>query len=239
MRISSPNGRCLAAPPPRWRQTLPARAEQAAEAREKLAAARQKIARARARVEGRRWWLYATGRADRHREALARLDQGVAELDEAAAELDRLDRERAEQAAQPDYPLIDLWYSMMLVLVMADGLVGESAALLGAFRLRIAGHSLVVLLAAIAATAILLMLGLMAQAALLRFRPDGRLRPGPSLLIAALLTVAGAGILSGRFVVRPCGQAEPKPYYGGQAHSESVPDCLTQRGTYTAARWNS
>jgi hypothetical protein len=183
------------APPPRWRQALPALAEQAAEARQRLTARRQEIARARARIERRRWWRYVTGRADRHREALAQLDQGSAELDDAAAELDRLDQQRAEQEAQPDYPLIDLWYAKMLAWVMADGLVGESAALLGAFRLHIAGHSLVVLFAAIAATAILLMLGLMAQAALLRFRHEARLRPGPSFLIATLLTLAGTGVL--------------------------------------------
>jgi hypothetical protein len=197
-------------PPPKWRTQLPALAEQAAQARQSITTHRDSIARARIQLE-RRWrWRHITGRTARHRQQLAKLDEGSAALDAQSAELDRLEHERTEQEASADYPLLDAWYERMLVLVLSDGLVGESAALLGALRLQLRGHQIVAIFATVAAGAILLMLGLMAQAAWLRFRP-GNLNPAGPLLIAGLMAVTGIGIVVAVFFSGSTAKPTPSP----------------------------
>lgn len=136
------------------------------------------------------------------------------ELDEASAlmrtteiEVRRIERENNELRAMPDRPLIDAWYAAMLVFVLTDGLIGESAALLGAVGFHAAGYS-VRILAFGAASCILVMIGLMAQSALLRFRPQGLTSVGP-LFIAVLLGLAGIGI--GIAIFSSGATAKPKP----------------------------
>lgn len=217
--------------PPRWRTRLAGAAEQAAQARQNITAGRDRIARARAQLERQRRWRRITGRAARHREQLAALDEVSAMLDAQSAEFDRLERERTEQEASADYPLLDAWYKRMLVLVLSDGLVGESAALLGALRLQLRGHQIAAVFATVAACAILLMLGLMAQAAWLRFRP-GNLKPVGPLLIAGLMAATGVGIVVAVFFSGSTAKPAPSPT-PPRAHSHSAPATSTPHPSRT------
>lgn len=80
----------------------------------------------------------------------------------------------------------------MPIWVLFDGLIGECAALLGSMSSNL-GATLLPILSAIAATAILVVLGLMAQAAWLRFQPGDRKARYP-FTMALILILAGVGV---------------------------------------------
>jgi hypothetical protein len=153
-----------------------------------------------------------------YREEQAELNDDAAAMKVFAEEISRLEQVNTQLESMPDGPLIDKWYKTMLGLVLFDGLIGESAALLGAVGFHMAGYSLPTLTYT-AAACILLMLGLMAQAAWLRFRPQ-KLNLVMPLLIAILLTLAGSGLHNAIFSPGPA--ANPRPSHT-PSHLKSSP----------------
>ena len=104
------------------------------------------------------------------------LDKKFTAIESVTTELARIDQERA--SSKPALNLLGQWYSIMLVLVLFDGLVGESAAVLGSLGFQLGKLVTAQLLTGVSATAILLMLGLMAQAAWLRSGQTSSMRSG-------------------------------------------------------------